>query len=69
MKRRTFLMFAASLPCLAACATPTNAGPGMSVTFASLIGGRSMNIKSARLPNGKTFNGVGLTIGGIRTSN
>ena len=48
-------------------ALPTQ-GPGMIVTFTSLTQGRSISVKSARLPNGKPFSNPG-SIGGIRPAN
>lgn len=69
MNRRTFLMFASLVSCFPGCATPQSQGPGMIVTFTSLIDGRVIDIEGARLPNGKAFNGVGLSIHGSRRSN
>lgn len=69
MNRRTFLMLP-WLSCLPGCTSmPQDTGPGMIVTFTSLSAGHSVHIKGARLPSGQTFSGVGLSLGGIKTSN
>ena len=45
---------------LSLCSAETaNPGPGMNLTFASTIGAVSINIKSARLPDGKEFPNAG----------
>ena len=45
---------------LSQCSAETaNPGPGMNLTFASTVGGVSIDIKSARLPDGKEFPNAG----------
>jgi hypothetical protein len=69
--RRTLIL--TSLAMLAGCVhggTPADDtdGPGMIVTFSSVIDGRSISVKNARLPSGKDFGNPG-AITGRRSSN
>lgn len=52
----------------AACQSLTKNGPGMIVTYTSLINGRSISAKSVTLPDGMNLGNPG-SIGGIRSKN
>ncbi len=51
-----------------ACQSINKRGPGMIVTYSSLIIGRSISAKSVKLPDGKNLGNPG-SIGGIRSKN
>ena len=72
MKQRRLAISLPLLALLPACAALQSNhaidGPGMIVTCTSLIEGRSISIKSARLPSGKPFS-TPMSFGGRKTSN
>ncbi len=70
MQRRVFfsLCLTAILSTVSGCLLAANDGPGMVVTFVSLIQGRTIEFKKTRLPNGREFSSPG-AIGGRRPSN
>jgi hypothetical protein len=70
MKRRILISLCSMtmLSLMSGCLTEANEGPGMIATFTSLIQGRSISIKSTRLPGGQEFSNPG-SFGGRRPSN
>ncbi len=55
MNRRNFVSLAVLMACLAACATPTIKGPGMTVTFNNLIKGKLILFDSLLTSSGAQF--------------
>lgn len=55
MHRREFVILAALLPYLTACATPVNTGPGMTVTFRNVVKGKTVDVIDAVSSGGVRF--------------